>query len=360
MEDEMATTLYVTSTQNFSGKSALCVGLLGRFRQAGLKIGYMKPVSTTARIVGDRVIDEDTDFIKSAFNLVDPLAVMTPVLLTDQKVTAVLEGNEEDLTNLVYTAFQAVVKNKDVVVLEGGGSLREGWIINLAPPHVSELLKTKVLVVVPFQNDLQMVDDLITARVRLGDALLGSVINRVPGHRLEFVLEKVKNFVEPRGVPIFGVFPRERVLLSVSVRDLLEGLKGEILCGHQALDELVEHFLVGAMSADSALAYFRRKANKAVITGGDRPDIQLAAMETSTRCIILTGNIMPGAQIVGQAEMKRIPIILTRQDTMTTLEQIEKFFGKTRFHQKKKVKRFDKLLNEHMDFDGLKQSLGLL
>ena len=37
--------------------------------------------------------------------------------------------------------------------------------------------------------------------------------------------------------------------------------------------------LVGAMSVESALSYFRRKPNKAVITGGDRADIQLAALE---------------------------------------------------------------------------------
>jgi BioD-like phosphotransacetylase family protein len=40
--------------------------------------------------------------------------------------------------------------------------------------------------------------------------------------------------------------------------------------------------MVGAMSAENALSYFRRKAHKVVITGGDRPDIQLAALETST------------------------------------------------------------------------------
>ena len=57
--------------------------------------------------------------------------------------------------------------------------------------------------------------------------------------------------------------------------------------------------------------------------------------------------------------MKGIPIILTRQDTMTVLEQIEKFFGETRFHQEKKMRRFDTLLNQHMDFNGLKRSLGL-
>ena len=38
-------TLYITSAETFSGKSALCVGLGMRFRKDGLKVGYMKPVN---------------------------------------------------------------------------------------------------------------------------------------------------------------------------------------------------------------------------------------------------------------------------------------------------------------------------
>jgi BioD-like phosphotransacetylase family protein len=117
--------------------------------------------------------------------------------------------------------------------------------------------------------------------------------------------------------------------------------------------------MVGAMSVDSALTYFRRKPNKAVITGGDRPDIQLAALETSTRCLILTGNLRPSPLILGRAEEAGVPIILTRYDTMRAVETIETFFGKTRFHQEKKVDSFESLLIEHMDIEGLYTALGL-
>ena len=121
-------------------------------------------------------------------------------------------------------------------------------------------------------------------------------------------------------------------MLSLSVRDLAEGVKGEILFAERALEDLVEHLVVGAMGVDSALTYFRRKLNKVVITGGDRPDIQLAAMETSTRGLILTGNIRPGHQIISRAEEEGIPILLTRHYTMIAIGRIEGFFGKTRFH----------------------------
>jgi len=355
----MTTNVYVTSTQTFSGKSALCVGLLSRFKRDGFAVGYMKPLSTTARIVSDRVMDEDAHFVKYTFGLPESLSTMAPVVLTDQRVAAILAGQEEHLDAHVQAAYQAVAEDKDIVVLEGGGSLREGWIVNLAPPQVTKLLGARTLVLVPYDHDLQLLDDLLTARVRLGESLIGAVINRVPTYRMDFVENQVRPFVERGGVPVFAILPRQRILLSVSVTELAQKLGGEILCCHQGVDQLVENLMVGAMSVDSALTYFRRKPNKAVITGGDRPDIQLAALETSTRCLILTGNIRPSPLIMGRAEEAGVPIILTRHDTMTAVQAIEAFFGKTRFHQEKKVESFNNLLNEHMDFEALYGALGL-
>jgi BioD-like phosphotransacetylase family protein len=125
------------------------------------------------------------------------------------------------------------------------------------------------------------------------------------------------------------------------------------------MDELVEHLMVGAMRVDSALTYFRRKPNKAVITGGDRPDIQLAALETSTKCLILTGNLHPSPIILGRAEEVGVPMILVRQDTLSAVEVIERFFGKTRFHQEKKVMRFEEMLEDRFDFERLYAALDI-
>ena len=356
----MAKSIYVTSTQTYSGKSALCVGLLRRLQHDGYEVGYLKPVSTTPTIVGgDQMVDEDSVFIRDTFDLSDAPEDMAPVLLNDRQVMAVLRGDEHDFAERVRSAHRTITKDKDVVVMEGGGSLREGWIVDLAPPQVSAMLDAKDIVVVPYDNDLQVVDDLITARARLGESLLGGVVNNVPKHRLDFARDLAKPFVEQHGVPVLAVLPREKVLQAASVAELRDGLCGEVLCGHHALDELVENVMVGAMSVDSALTYFRRKLNKAVITGGDRPDVQLAALETSTRCLILTGNLRPSPMIIGRAEEAGVPIIMTYYDTFTIVEMVEKFFGKTRFHQEKKIERFEGLLNEHMDFEALYAALGL-
>ena len=55
-------TLYVTSTETFAGKSAVCIGLGRQLLRDGFTVGYMKPLSTTARRVREQVVDEDAEF----------------------------------------------------------------------------------------------------------------------------------------------------------------------------------------------------------------------------------------------------------------------------------------------------------
>jgi len=85
----------------------------------------------------------------------------------------------------------------------------------------------------------------------------------------------------------------------------------------------------------------------------------LAALETSTKCLILTGNLEPNPIILGRAEEIGVPVLLVKEDTLTTVQNIESFFGKTRFHQPKKIQCFERVLAEHFDFAKLDEALGL-
>lgn len=352
-------TLYITSTETFSGKSALCVSLARRLQRDGYRIGYMKPLSTGVRLGAGRV-DEDAEFFRNMFDLADALEDMVPIVVTSRMVEAYLQGEEKtDFVARLKTAYERVAAERDVVVLEGGCNLREGSLLGLPTARVAELLEARELVVVKYADDIQILDDALAASTRLDRSLIGVVLNAIPRQRMPFVQELVKSALEDRGVQVLAVLPQERLLLSISVGELAEFLNGEILCGADKVDELVEHLMVGAMSVDSALTYFRRKPNKAVITGGDRPDIQLAALETSTKCLILTGNLRPSPIIMGRAEEVGVPMILVRQDTLTAVEVIERFFGKTRFHQEKKVQRFEEMLQDRFDFERLYAALEL-
>jgi len=351
--------LYVCSTTTFSGKTALCVGLGKRLKSDGFAVGYMKPVSTVARRIGGRIMDEDAQFIKQTLDLAEPLEVIAPIALMPQTVEDILAGEEKaDFAAQLKEAYAQVAQGKDVVLLEGGAHCMEGALIGLSAPLVADMLEARELVVAKYMSDL-VVDEVLGAKALFGDSMIGAVINTVPRQRMRFVEEVVKPYLEEQGVKVFAVLPQDRLLMSISVGQLVDCLGGQVLCCPEACEELVEHLMVGAMTVDSALTYFRRKPNKAVITGGDRPDIQLAALETSTKCLILTGNLYPSPIILDRAEEVGVPVILVKQDTLTAVEIIEQFFGKTRLHQERKVHRFERMLEERFDFDALYADLGL-
>jgi uncharacterized protein len=356
----MAITLYVTSTRKVSGKTALCVGLMHWLGRAGYKVGYLKPLSTTVRAIGDRIVDEDSLFVKATFGLADAPEIITPIHLTEQAIKSAVEyPNREKAASSVLDAYQTIAKDRDVVVMEGTDTLLQGSIIGLTPPEICGLTNAKAIVIVPFNEIPQVADDLLFAHSWMGASMIGGLINNVPTHRITYIDEKMRPFVEKQGVTLLGTIPRKKVLRSVSIAELVEELTGEVLCCESASDELVEAIMVGAMTAESALTHFRRVANKAVITGGDRPDIQLAALETSTKCLILTGNLRPSPLVIGLAEERGVPIILTRHDTMGAIEIVDSFFGKSRFHQQKKIDLFEELLDKHLDFSAIQKAAGL-
>lgn len=112
--------------------------------------------------------------------------------------------------------------------------------------------------------------------------------------------------------------------MPVSVGKLAEILHGEILNSADKSNEMVENLMIGAMSIDPAPIYFNLRTNKAVITRGDRADIQLGALETPTKCLILTGGVKPITNVIQWAEEKRVPLIMVTKDTQATLAELEK------------------------------------
>lgn len=355
-------TLYVLSTETYSGKTAVCIGLGLRMREDCCSVGYMKPVNLSAVLQAGQPYDEDVVFIKELFGLSEPLEVLAPVQLTPQRLEALLTGGSpEEFHRRLIEAYRVVSANYQIVILEGASNLREGYVVRLAPPQLAALgadLDAKALAVVRYE-DARSVDHFLAARARLGDRLIGVVVNAVPGLHLEFAETYLRDYLENQGIPVFAVLPRQRVLQATTIGELADGLSAEILVHADMRDELVESLMVGAMGVDQALHYFRRRANKAVITGGDRSDIQSAALETSTKCLILTGNLHPSAAILARAEEAGVAVMLAPQDTLTAIEIADSYFGRSRFLQRAKIEAFRKLMDERFDFPRLYSMLGL-
>ena len=97
----------------------------------------------------------------------------------------------------------------------------------------------------------------------------------------------------------------------------------------------------------------------AVVTGADRTDIQLAALEASTQCLILTGAGEPLPQLINRSEELEVPLLKVDRDTLSTVEVIEQAFCHVRLHETVKATYAFRLVEEHCDLDQIFKTLGI-
>jgi BioD-like phosphotransacetylase family protein len=351
-------TLFIGSMVGNSGKTLITVGLGLALKESGYTVGYFKPLGKQPTVVNGKTVDADAQFLKGILQLAEPLEQICPVVLTQDLVARALRGEVPDLRAQIQQAFEAIAAGKDVTLIGGAGSLAEGAFLGISGTRLAKEFRSPLLLVDVYTTEACL-DSILTAREALGERLLGVVLNRVMPPSLPEVEQMVVPFLVAKGVEVLGVLPLDRVLDAVTVRQMTELLDGKVICAHERLDEFVERFSVGAMDVDAALGYFRKLPNKAVITGGQRADIQLAALETSTKCLVLTGDQMPNEIIISRAREVGVPIISVHYDTYTTVEKLEAVLGRIRIREEPKVRRARELLRDRLNYRRIVEKLGL-
>ncbi len=323
--------LYVTSLEKGAGKTTVCAGLGKHWLGKGKKVGFFKPI-IAKDIEG---VDSDAAFIKHLFALEEPVDFLCPNISDESHPTA---GIKE--------AYARVSPGKDVVIVEG-----------VYDRSIVEALEARVIIVESYTDKLLKAE--VTRYKDFGGYLLGVVLNKVPRSQAEHVSVEMSVQFGEAGVNILGVLPEDRVLFTLTIGELAEHIQGEILSCAEKSAELAENFMLGAMGVDPGPEYFGRQANKVVVVRGERPDMQLAALETSTRCLVLSGDTAPMPTVLSRAEVKKVPIILARSDTTAIVAGIEDALGKARFHQEQKLPKLTEIMEQHFDLQAVSEALGL-
>jgi uncharacterized protein len=349
--------LLIGSTEAYSGKSAVILGIAYQLQEAGLDIAYGKYLGTSQTGSSTKRKEQDVDFIAEELHLRSDRVHSPLLFLDEQTIQNRLQGEDK----IDYQQkLQEFVKNEsgELILWEGPGTIAEGKLFDLSLLQTARAIDASVFLVARF-HPVDLVDSVLAAQEDLGESLLGVLINDVPPHQIEVASNSIRPFLESRGIPVLGILPRSGLLRSVSVKELANQLRADVLCCSERLDLMVESLAIGAMNVSSALEFFRKGLNMAVVTGGDRTEIQLAALETSTQCLILTGHLRPQRYIINRAEDLEIPILSVSLDTLTTVEIIDRAFGNVRFHEPVKVNYIRELMAERFDLKRFTDLLGL-
>ncbi len=349
--------LLIGSTEAYSGKSATVLGIAPYLKKTGLSLAYSKPIGTISSNNSSEIVEDDISFIAKNLEL-SPEQIGSPLLyLDDRTISARLSG--ENATAYSQSLQEYVRQTTaDLVIFEGPGNLWEGSLFGLSVGQIAQVVDASILLVARYHS-LLLVDSLLAAKEYLGDRLLGTIVNDIPHKDLESVSNKIKPYLESQGISVFGMLPRTDLLRSVSVREIAKQLDAKVLCRQDRLDLMVESLSIGAMNVNSALKYFSQRKNMAVVTGGDRTELQMAALETSTQCLILTGQLPPQPLIINRAEDLEIPVLSVNSDTLTTVEIVDSTFGRVSLQEPIKVNCIQNLMKQYFDFDRLLDRLAI-
>ena len=345
--------LYFASMGESAGKSALCAALGHIFRAEGKTVGFFKPIAVLPEKAISGVGDKDAEFMKRYLTLKEPLDLLCPVSLNSRNLKAAVSETEQAWLEKVKEAYTRISQDKDVVLVEGLSGFEAGSDLARLGTRIVKVLGAKAILIVRYQSDLETSQIVAAAKILAGH-LLGVIINAVPQRRMDSVKAALVPSIEQNDIKVLGALPEERLLFTPSVGELAEHLGGSILNSTERSEELVESLMVGAMSPDPATSYLSLKQNKAVIIRGDRPDIQLAALQTSTRCLVITDNMHPIPNIMGLAQQLKVPIVVVKENTLRTMEALEGVFDKAKLNNKK-LERLEQLLEQHLDLEPIYQ-----
>ncbi len=359
----MSDVLLIGSCEPFSGKSALVLGIAKRILSSNKKVRLGKPLATCIELTNlpsmayEGLIDDDVKFISSTLGINENCLISSVGLLDNISAQKRLSNKDlspgrgfDQIKQLIGDNFNGLN------ILEAAGSLYEGLVYGLSLPQLAKALEAKV-VVVNLWEDSKSVDSLLDAKKQLGKYFAGAVLNAVVPNDVENIKKTIIPALNDLGIEVFGVMPKSPLLRSVTVGELIRRLDAKVICCQDKDDLLVETLSIGAMGVNSAMEYFRRRRNMAVVTGADRTDIQLAALEASTQCLILTGFGDPLPQLIHRAEELEVPILKVDKDTLSSVEIIEQAFGHVRLHESIKASYAIQLVQENVNINRILEKI---
>lgn len=175
-----------------------------------------------------------------------------------------------------------------------------------------------------------------------GASIAGVILNHVPAKRLG----PVRAAYEAAGVKLLGVVPEDRTLAAPSISQVAEALAAESVQINGNSDRLLDRLVIASIAADPGQSYFNRTQANAIVVRSDKPDLQLAALNTGPSCLIVTGGLPVLSYVRERVADEEIPLLSTKLDTRQAIQAIEGLFGTQPFGASPdKQRRIEELLS---------------
>lgn len=329
----MATMLYISATNEQSGKSAITLGLMQLLIGRVGKIGFFRPIINDAA-----TLDPEFNLINTYFNLNLPKDSYYACSL-DEARRLINSGQTDTLMNTILDAYDRLVGQYDFILCQGTDFLGKNSSFELElNAQIAATLGSPVILVHPaIGRKMGETQAAASSAVEIfqqkGVDVVSLFINRAEyeeSQLQEIIQELNKHFVGTTA-PIIHVIPENNILARRSMHTVAKNLNATVLYGENNLiDYHVDDYLIAAMLIGNFLNFIQE--GHLIITPGDREDILLGSVvATLSKAyptiagILITGGITPSPSIKKLLDGMRnmtVPILSVQTNTSETIAML--------------------------------------
>ncbi|MCU0356641.1 MAG: phosphate acetyltransferase [Cyclobacteriaceae bacterium] len=359
----MTNAIYLTTTEPYSGKSIVALGLMNLLAGRTDKIAYFKPV--ISRPKGDN--DGHLEMIAKQFNLSLPYEQM--YVFTRQEVNRESNrGNEAVIIDTIIDRFKRLQDAHDFVVVEGTDFMGSSTFVEFdGNVAVAKNLGIPVAVILKGEGkSMQEISDMAVSTVKgftdEGVQVITVIVNKINAADQKGLL-KMLNEMLPSDLLITAI-PSQQDMGNPTMREIHESVGGNLLFGEHLLSNPVENSIVGAMQLENCLT--RLGKNTLIVTPGDRGDLIIGALQANLSRnyekiagIVLTGGLIPDRAIMKLIEGLDtiVPIIQVNEGTFSTVNKVASTQSRITIGNKDKIARAISLFEQYVDVKALESKM---
>lgn len=327
--------IIIASVNRESGKTLVALGIA--LNHPG-NVQYIKPIRGGLVKVAGEVHEEDAYLVQEVLKLEGEESDIAPITLEPEAAV--------DVDDLV-ARMKDLASGSDLLLVEMGRTAEEGLCKGASAFDLAARMGVDLLLVTDsdpcYLDTVMMLTEFARAR---GVGVGGVIVNNDRDGRLVALLREA-------GLRVLGAVPYEPRLRMFRVREILEEVGGECVAGSAGLDRMVENVVIGAMTTETALTFMRRIPRKCVITGGDRSDLQLAALTTDVSCLVLTGGIRPNSRVMAEAHEQGVPVIVVSGHTYQVAGRFEHLETRINPGDRQMIDLVRDLIRDNVDLDAI-------
>lgn len=322
----MSKAIYITSSEPFSGKSVITLGIINLLASKVNKIAYFKPVVNESPSIGK---DTHIETIITQFGLdiqyEDAYAFTYDEIIQHRSV-----GNNSLIIDRIISKYKRLEEAYDFVVVEGSDFNIEGASFEF-DSNIDIAKNLGIPVILICKGNGHTSEDITNNALAIYQAydekevqVIAIIANKIDVDRVDELKATFTNRL-PKDV-LHSIIPVNKDLGNPTMKEIVEAVDGKILFGGNQLSNQVDNSIVGAMQLRNCLT--KLKENTLIVTPGDRADIIVAMLQANLSKnypkiagMILTAGLEPEEPILKLMEGLEnvLPIALVETGTFETV-----------------------------------------